>query len=168
MRVFEEKQWFNQWWFQLINISLFLFLLFCFYKWYIVGENVDKVNSDDLFGQLIVILCVLPIIVLLYFLKLKTVIDERGINYQFFPIHKTLKLIAWSDLEECYIREYKPISEYGGWGYKFASGGAKALNVKGNKGIQLKLKNGKNLLIGTQKPDEAQLVINKYFKMVDD
>jgi hypothetical protein len=164
MRVFEEKQWFNQWWFQLINIGLSLFLLFCLYKWFVAEENVDKVSPDDLTGQLIVILCLVPVIALFYFLKLKTVIDERGISYQFFPIHKNAKLTAWSDLEECYTREYKPIAEYGGWGYKFGAGGAKALNVKGNKGIQLKFKSGKKLLIGTQKPEDAQVVINRYFK----
>ena len=164
MRVFEEKQWFNQWWMLLINIGLLGFLLFCFYKWFVAGKNVDKVAADDLTGQLIVILCLVPVIALFYFLKLKTVIDERGISYQFFPIHKNAKLITWGDLEECYTREYKPIAEYGGWGYKFGAGGAKALNVKGNKGIQLKFKSGKKLLIGTQKPEDAQVVINRYFK----
>ena len=38
------------------------------------------------------------------------------------------------------------------------------INVMENKGIQLKFKNGKKLLIGTQKPEDAQIVINRYFK----
>lgn len=164
MRVFQEKQRFNQWWVQLINIGLFVFLLFCLYKWFVSEESVDKVSPDDLTGQLIVILCVVPVIIMLLVLKLKTVIDERGISYQFFPIHRNSKLVAWSDLEECYTREYKPISEYGGWGYRLTFGGINALNVKGNKGIQLKFKSGKKLLIGTQNPKDAQVVINRYFK----
>jgi len=38
------------------------------------------------------------------------------------------------------------------------------LNVKGNKGIQIKLQNVASLLIGAQKMEEAQTAINRHFK----
>ncbi len=38
----------------------------------------------------------------------------------------------------------------------------KRLTYSGNKGIQLVLTNGKKLLLGTQKSDNAQQVINNY------
>ena len=50
-------------------------------------------------------------------------------------------------------RQYKPIREYGGWGIRYGRGG-KAYNVSGNKAVQLVLKNGKRLLIGSQRPDK--------------
>lgn len=34
-------------------------------------------------------------------------------------------------------------------------------NIKGNKGLQLKFKNGKVLLVGTQKPEELQKVLDE-------
>ena len=61
---------------------------------------------------------------------------------------------SWAELEEIYVREYSPISEFGGWGWRFGMGG-KAYNISGDQGIQLVFKNGKKLLIGTQKPVEA-------------
>lgn len=67
---------------------------------------------------------------------------------------------------KAYVRTYDALSEYGGWGLK---GGAlwnnskgKAINVSGNIGIQLELKNGKKLLIGTQKKKEAENVLLNY------
>ncbi len=164
MRVFEEKQWFNQWWMQAINLSLLGLLFYFLYQWYVVGENVDKVSANDYSGQALVIVLLLLSIGLIYLFRLKTIIDERGIHYKFIPFHKKIKTIIWEDLEICEVRKYNPLSEYGGWGYKLHFGGEGALNVRGNMGIQLKLKSGKKILLGTQKPEDAQLVIKRYFK----
>jgi len=164
MRVLQEKQWFNQWWLQLINFGILGFLCYTCYRWFILKKASGNVDVNDTTGQFVVIITLLIVFGIIYLFKLKTVIDERGIHYQFFPFHRNMKIIAWNEVENCYTRKYRPISEFGGWGYKFGMGGTKALNVKGNKGIQLNLKNGKKLLIGTQRPEEAQMVIDKYFK----
>jgi len=61
---------------------------------------------------------------------------------------------------------YYPISEFGGWGLRggffFNKGKEKAVNVSGDIGIQLIFKNGKKLLIGTQKKEEAKRVLETY------
>jgi hypothetical protein len=52
--------------------------------------------------------------------------------------------------------------EYGGWGYRV--GGKKsgiAFNVSGNMGVQIELKNGKKILLGTRKPKEAEEALKK-------
>ncbi|MGK0329715.1 MAG: hypothetical protein ACJAXF_003214, partial [Polaribacter sp.] len=63
-------------------------------------------------------------------------------------------------------RTYLPISEFGGWGLRggffFNKGKEKAVNISGNIGIQLILKSGKKLLIGTQKESEAKSVLETY------
>lgn len=164
MRIFEETQRFNQWWLQLINIALLGFLAYCAYTWYFVGTASGNVGPNDLTGQVVVFIAVLLSIGLIYIFKLETRMDEQGIHYRFLPIHRSFKTIRWTDLEECYTRTYRPLTEYGGWGYRFGRGNGKALNVKGNQGIQTKQKNGTKLLIGTQKPDDAQRIIKKYFR----
>jgi hypothetical protein len=164
MRVFRETQRFNQWWLWLIHIASFLFFIYAIYQWYFVDTNVGNVTSDDSVGQLVVIISVFSIFVLFNFLMLKTEIDERGIHYQFLPFHLSQKTIHWHEMEKSYVRTYKPITEYGGWGYRISFEGGKAFNVKGNKGIQIVFKTGKKLLIGTQKENEAQEIINRYLK----
>lgn len=164
MRVFEEVQRFNQWWLQLINFGILGFVCYACYRWFILKEATGNVTPDDTTGQIIAIASLLLVFGLIYLFKLETHIDERGIHYRFFPIHRNQKLIGWDAIEKCYTRKYRPLSEFGGWGYKYGLGGGKALNVKGNKGIQIKFKSGKKLLIGTQKPEDAQIVITKYFK----
>ena len=103
-------------------------------------------------------------------LKLKTRIDEKGIYYQFYPIHLSYRIILWNEISSCYVRKYNAIFEYGGWGFKNSlriKKSGKSYTVKGKIGLQLALKNGKKILIGTQKKEEIQRVIENYnYKIV--
>lgn len=162
---FQEKQWFNQWWMQLINLSLMGLLGYFCYQWFIAEKAVDKVGANDTTGQIIVICAILLSTGILYIFKLNTRIDENGIHYKFFPFHISEKSISWYDVDKCYVRKYQPITEFGGWGIKFIPGGVeKVYSTRGNMGIQFELKNGKKILFGTQKPEMAQQALNKYFK----
>ena len=164
MRVFNEIQKFDQWWMKLIYIGLIAMLLYFLYTWYIVQEAVDKVGANDTTGQLIVIVCIVPVLVLFYVFELRTEIDEIGVQYQFLPFHFSKQTVRWGDMEKCYVRTYSPIREYGGWGFRTSFGKkGKAFNVKGDKGIQIVLKTGKKILIGTQKEVDAQKVIDRNF-----
>lgn len=164
MRVFYEKQRFDQWWIQLINFSILGILGYFLYRWFFLKEAVDKVAADDSYGQLIVIVVLLLSFGLIYLFQLKTRIDEKGIHYRFIPFHFSEKTIYWRDMAHCHTRKYSPIREYGGWGLRISSKHGMAYNIKGNQGIQIALKTGKKLLIGTQRPVEAQDVIQRYFK----
>lgn len=95
-----------------------------------------------------------------FFFRLDTRYDQNGIEYKFFPFHFKWHSIPWYEVKEAYIRKYKPLMEYGGWGIRYSKHG-KAYTTRGNTGLQLKLKNGKSLLIGTQKPDEITYMIDK-------
>ncbi|MCK0158386.1 hypothetical protein MWU65_14415 [Cellulophaga sp. F20128] len=164
MRVFNETQRFNQWFMQLINYGMLLFLLYCFYIWFIAKSNADQVMATDSTGQIVVTVTVLLCVLLIWSFKLKTKIDEKGIHYQFSPIHRTYRLIRWNDMQSCNLRKYNALREYGGWGFKSGFGNGTAFNVKGNKGIQIVLKNDKKILIGTQKDTAATAIINRHFK----
>lgn len=87
-------------------------------------------------------------------LKLNTKINKQGIHFQLLPFQFREKFISWNEVASIEVRKYSPIMEYGGWGYRYGFKNGKAYNVSGNMGLQLVLKNGDKILIGTQKPDE--------------
>lgn len=166
MKVFKEEQRFTQLWLiVLMAVSLIVPIAILF-------QEYNKPESSLSLNKLILTITVILLTALLIFtFKLTTRIDEKGIYYQFFPFHITLKLIAWQDISKAYVRNYDPIGEYGGWGFK---GGAlwnskkgKAINVSGDVGIQLELKTGKKLLIGTQKENEAKSVLATYASKIN-
>lgn len=169
MRIFKETQRFNQWWLHLVSTGLIAFLLYCFYNWFIAKEATGNVSPNNVTGQIVVTVSIIPVVLFMYILKLKTWIDEIGVHYQFFPFHFSKKTVRWNELKKCYVRTYSPIKEYGGWGYRISTGQqGKAFNVRGKQGIQLVLKTGKKLLIGTQKEDDAKEVIQRCFKESDE
>ncbi len=169
MRVFKETQGFTQWWMHIITGGLVVFLIFCLYNWFIAEKAVGNVSETDTTAQLVVILSLVPVLLFLYTIKLKTAIDEIGIHYQFFPLHFSMKTKRWVEIQKCYVREYSPIKEYGGWGYRISLGNkGKALNIKGNTGIQLIFNDGKKLLLGTQRKKEAEEILKRYTNKGDE
>ncbi|WP_299110184.1 hypothetical protein [uncultured Tenacibaculum sp.] len=157
MKVFKEEQRFIQLWLiVLLAVSTIVPLVI------VIREYLnDKTSLYNFLATLALILFATGFI---FFFKLKTRIDEYGIHYQFFPFHLKSRLIKWSFVKKAYIRKYDAISEYGGWGLKnlFWKKNGRAINVSGNIGIQLEFVNGKKLLIGTLKEQEATSVLQTY------
>jgi len=60
-----------------------------------------------------------------------------------------------------FVRKYSPLFEYGGWGLRWSLNG-KAVNVRGNMGIQVVLKNGSRILIGTSNPEDAKMALDSF------
>ncbi len=98
----------------------------------------------------------IAVALLFWILKLRTEVGPDGLYIRFFPVHIRFKRFAAEDLGEYYARQYKPIFEYGGWGIRGSFKKGRAYNVSGNKGVQLVFKNGKRLLIGSQKAEELE------------
>ena len=167
MKIFKEEQRFTQTWLiVLLGISVVVPIILITKEY--LEENSSMTTNEFILtlGGIIVSLS------LIFFFKLTTRIDETGIHYQFFPFHFSLRLIKWSEIEKAYVRTYDPIGDYGGWGLKGGSLWNKkkgnAINVSGDVGIQLELKTGKKLLIGTQKENEAKQVLNTYKNKVNE
>ena len=161
MRVFNEEQKITKGsMHMLLTIGAIIPTFIIIKEWI---NATDKSISANL-SSFIAILIIILVHIFIYSAKLKTRIDEFGIHYQFFPFHFSYKKIAWTAIENRYIRSYSPISEYCGWGlrYTFSKKKGNALNVSGNIGIQIELKNGKKLLIGTNKKEEAKRVLATY------
>ena len=158
MRIFKEEQRFTQPLIFVILIISSLVVVGLTTKEFVAeNSNMKTVEYVTVLGTYFAVM--LPI----FFFKLITRIDEKGIHYRFFPFHRKFRTLLWSEIKTAYVRKYDAISEYGGWGIKgFFRKRGKAINVKGDIGIQLELKNSKLFLVGTQKEDEAKRVLETY------
>lgn len=154
---FYEKQTFRQWWLWLIIIFIVGFSL------YTVLENPASFTTNEL----IIPTAVSLLIFLLFFIiKLETKIDTLGIRVRLFPFHLQFRYFPWKNIQKVYIREYSPITEYGGWGLRFGMfGKGKAYNISGNLGLQIIFKDQKKLLIGTQKSVEMKRFLEEIQKV---
>lgn len=159
--LFSERQKFKQWWLFLILLSANAFFIFVVYKQVILGQqfgdkpisNAGLLTTAGLFS--------LPTI-LIFSIRLETVIKSDGIYVRFFPFHLSFKHYKWNGLTKSFVRKYSPLTEYGGWGLRFGLfGQGNAFNISGNEGLQLEFNDRKKLLIGTNQPAELTETLNK-------
>ena len=123
--------------------------------WILFGVLVYFFYINDLIHEsvgLIVLAVTAVIMGLIFFSSLRTEVSNEGVFYRMHPFQRKPRHHSWQEIESWEVRKYRPIGEYGGYGIRFGSKG-KAYNVKGQMGLQLILKNGKRILIGTQRPD---------------
>jgi hypothetical protein len=157
MEKFEEKQRFTQWWLWLILLAA------CTIPYVPILLGLDA-KTDQWLGLLAMSVLLFFVVGLLFLIQLKTKVDELGIHYQFIPFHFKQKTILWQDIKSAEVRKYEPLKEYGGWGIKGFSKKNRAFNVKGNMGLQLVLKTGDKILLGTQKEEDLKGILKSFKK----
>ncbi|HLO44918.1 MAG TPA: hypothetical protein VK175_11350 [Leadbetterella sp.] len=158
--LFKETQRFTQWW---IWLPLLLLVSYAFYgisKQLLTGVTFGEHPLSNL-GVMGLGLLLLVVLALFWYMRLETIITENGVYVQLFPFHLRKRYIAWERVQQCYVRQYKPLREFGGWGIRYGFAG-KAYNVAGNEGLQLVYGSNEKLLIGTQKSEELEEVLKLF------
>lgn len=150
-KLYRESQKFNQWWIWLLLFASLIAGNLAGYYGYLNGEGISSLIVTGVVSALA--------LVLLAVLELRTTVSSDGIEIGFWPFHR--KRIYRSEIESAEVREYSPLGEYGGWGYRKGKAGV-AYNMMGNQGLQLVLKDGKRILVGTQNPERLDELMEEY------
>jgi hypothetical protein len=158
---FLEKQRFKLWWLWIILVAVIGTFI-----WGIVQQTVFHVafGSKPVSSLVLACLTIIPIgiAVLIFSIVMKTRINSAGVYCSFRPFEMKGKMMEWGDIEKVYVREYSALREFAGWGLKY--GGTIygwAYTVGGRYGLQLKLKDGSKLLLGTHKPERVKELLGQ-------
>lgn len=122
----------------------------------IIKENQFKIESLFVLGAVLIV-TVLSL-VWLKRMQLETTINSEEIAIKYRALF-TKKRFRFSEINCAEVITYSPFMDYGGWGIKYSFKRGWCYNVSGDKGILIKLNNGKMVLIGTQQPDTAKLFL---------
>lgn len=152
--VFREVQRFALWLRAAIVLVAVAMVALC---WFVLAKTASEQEAAQVFVVIscVVLMVILPVGIAVFFLmlKLETEVRRDGLYIRFFPIHIRYRRFTRADIVRHFACSYRPIRDYGGWGIRFGPQG-KAYNVSGNRGVQLVFRDGKRLLIGSQKADE--------------
>ncbi|MEO5891558.1 MAG: hypothetical protein ABIQ31_15005 [Ferruginibacter sp.] len=159
---FKEVQGFRVWWAWAAVIALNSLFIYAIIQQVVLGIPFGPEPASNLLLSILAFAS-LSMLYFLYSIKLRTIFNDRGIEYRFYPFQTKSTFIEWSELSDAYMREYNSFYEYGGWGIRVgAQGNSRAINTSasGNEGLQLEFKDGKLLLIGTKKPEEIKRIVD--------
>jgi len=154
---FKEEQKFTQWWLWLLLIVLAAIPFFGIYKQIILGEVFGNKPMSDT-GLIIAAIISSAVLILFWLSKLETEIDQNGIRIKFFPLVN--RVVSWEEVKSAQVLNYGFV----GYGIRIATAYGTVYNTKGNIGLAIELKNGKKLLVGTQKKEELSEIVGNNFK----
>jgi len=141
--IYAERQRFGPWWvWLLVGIA-------AVGAW--VGGIAAWTGGDD-GGHLgaILLVVVVGVLVPVGFLTvhLDLTVDATAVHVRFFPF--TRRTIPLDEITTVEARRYRPVAESGGWGIKGWSRRKVAYNVRGDVGVDLTLRDGRRVLLGSQ------------------
>jgi len=152
---FSETQRFSQWWLKLIFLGLIGLAVYMFTAQIIYHKPVGSTPMSNA-GLIGFCFFIIALAVLFACIKLSTKITEEKIMVRFFPFVK--RTFLWDEIESAEVLDYGFV---GGWGIRIGTEFGTVYNIKASKGIALKLKNGRDFLIGTQKEAELKQLLKQ-------
>lgn len=157
---FQEVQRFNQNWLYLLVTAIAGLMLFAVYQEFGDPSSWSQLNSEDA-GALAIIGSTMLILFALFFIRLNTVVNEQGISIKFWPFIINYRMYKWTEIDAVEVCKYSPVREFLGWGIRY-NGKTWAYTIKGSHGIRIKLTDGKNVLVGTQRPQEMEAALGRF------
>jgi hypothetical protein len=153
--IYKEVQYFRQLWLILV-VSGSMILPLGIIAAVMITQKQNIQQPEAIIVISLVVLLTLVSTALIFILRLDTEISDHGISYRMFPFHVKQRVIPWQEIDKVFVRKYKPIGDYGGWGIRGLSKKNRAYNVSGDMGLQLILSNGNKILIGTARPADME------------
>ena len=153
--LFEEVQGATNNTVKFFRITGFLFVFALIFN--LIRQHGTITNSTQI---LVVGTLICGLVVMMGNIKMTTIIKEDGIYVSYKPFQPRFVKFEWANIQTAYMRKVNPLVEFRGWGIKYGPMG-KGYLVAGNAGLQLQLKDGTMILIGTQKLEEMEDAVKK-------
>ncbi len=155
--IYHEVQPLRMWWVWLILLIPLVLGWWFFIEQIVFGIPVGTNPASNIDAVIIWLAFGIGLPLFFYFTKLVTDIKTDGVYLRFVPLWS--RTIPLADIISYEARQYRPLREYGGWGIRFSPHKKRAYNMRGNRGVELKLTDGTQLLIGSQRPEELASAI---------
>lgn len=87
-------------------------------------------------------------------------VNEKGISYQYFPLHDEAQKIKWEDIESIEIVSTSLATQLSGWNVQFSN--KNVYSLSGRNGLDIELKNGERVFLGARNLNKLQKVIANF------
>lgn len=105
---------------------------------------------DEPWVGALVLVCVAPILVFIG--GIRTVVSGHGLRVKMGLLGITVAKLSREQIASVQVHQFSPMGDFGGYGIKWSKG-IKAVFWKGDRGVLVQTKEGKKLLIGSDRPE---------------
>lgn len=147
---FEERQG-SPLWVRVLVLGIPVLIAFSSYSQFVLHRPFGNRPMSDT-GLAIFDAVMLLLFVFLWRLQLITRVYRGFVEIRLWPFAN--RSITGEQISHIEVRTYRPLIEYGGWGVRIGGAGDRAYTMSGDRGVQLSLRDGQSVLIGSQRPEE--------------
>lgn len=88
---------------------------------------------------------------MMFMIRLTIRVDSDAVRIRMFPFVR--RDVPLANIESVQARQYNPLWEFGGWGIRNNLRRTWAYSMRGNTGVELRLTDGRGIMLGTPNPD---------------
>ena len=149
---FEERQHFRQRWIWALLLLVAGLAWWALVQQIVLGQPFGSNPGPDWLVWLMWLLIGLGLPALFAWAQLRVTVTDESVLIRYVPF--TRRAIPLAVILGANAREYDAIREYGGWGIKGWSRDKRAYNVSGSQGVELFLRDGRSVMLGSQRAEE--------------
>ncbi len=154
---FREIQRLRQWWIFLLLGGLIAIMWSIWVVQIIFGEPVGTHPAPDGVVWVLWLAVGVGLPLFLWSCRLVTIVRDDAVVIAWVPLYR--RRIRLADILQCEAVTYQPFWQYGGWGLRWNPKLGWAYSMSGNRGVQLELRNGKRVLIGSHQAEALAAAI---------
>jgi hypothetical protein len=155
--LYHEVQRFRQWWVWALVSGAATLAWLAFIRQIVLAQPIGNNPAPDWGVWLLWLFIGVGLPGFFRYLRLVLDVTADEIVIRFRPLHR--RAIPLNEVQEFQPRKYSAVKEYGGWGIKGWSQQKVAYNVSGDEGVELTLRDGRRVMLGSQRaPELAQAI----------
>ncbi len=155
---FYEKQHVQIWWLKLLIGLLTLGMWVSFVVQIFYGIPVGNNPSPDWMMYPLLLLIGVGFPWFFFTMNLNITVTDKQLVVKYFPF--ITKKYTREDIGAVKPTTFRPIREHGGWGIKYSADGVWVYTAYGNTGVELTFRDGKRIIVGSQRAEELAKAIN--------
>ncbi len=156
MNLYKEEQTYRNW-----EWIVFIGVLVAGLGYGFITGNIQNASQISPMWAMASLMALSFFLFYLLNVRMRFAITEKSINYQYFPLHYKKQKIKIEDVDYCAVVDNPSLpSTMNGSNLSFATQ-EKMFSVCGRKGLDIRLKNGDRVFLGSKNAKELQSAITK-------
>jgi hypothetical protein len=125
------------------------------------SDGASRVYWGVPFPLLVIAGLLLVGVLVLGVLRMTTEVTPTDVRVWFGWIPLYRRAVSVTSIRRLEVVSFRPIADHAGWGIRMGRDGERVLTARGNRGVRIELSDGTRLLIGSQRPEDLAIALER-------